>query len=167
MRVLRLLAVLVVVGAAVAWPVRAVAGSMTVYLGATPDGVATPAGPWSNLSYGSGAGGAFGVSVGDGVGAGWSSTASLAFPAGLTATSVVADRFYDAPAMSAVYQPGFATTFENVDTLRVLPGGTVPDHRPGWVLPTTHPSAVLRSRDRDADYAALLADLEVAAQLLG
>jgi DNA polymerase len=31
---------------------------------------------------------------------------------------------------------------------------------------TTHPSAVLRSRERDRDYAALVADLEVAAGLL-
>ena len=36
-------------------------------------------------------------------------------------------------------------------------------HLPAWVLPTTHPSAVLRSRDRDADYAAFVADLRVAA----
>jgi DNA polymerase len=36
-------------------------------------------------------------------------------------------------------------------------------HPPDWVLPTTHPSAVLRSRDREADYAALVADLRVAA----
>jgi DNA polymerase len=37
---------------------------------------------------------------------------------------------------------------------------------PGWAVATTHPSAVLRSRQRDEDYAALLADLEVAAGLL-
>jgi hypothetical protein len=35
------------------------------------------------------------------------------------------------------------------------------------VLPTVHPSAVLRSRDRDADYDAFVADLGVAAGLLG
>ena len=40
------------------------------------------------------------------------------------------------------------------------------EHAPLWVVPTTHPSAVLRSRDRDTDYAALVADLSVAAQLL-
>jgi uracil-DNA glycosylase family protein len=49
----------------------------------------------------------------------------------------------------------------------LLPGGAVPEHRPAWVLPTVHPSAVLRSRDRDADYAAFVADLGVAAGLLG
>jgi uracil-DNA glycosylase len=39
-------------------------------------------------------------------------------------------------------------------------------HVPDWVLPTTHPSAVLRSRQRDEDFAALVADLEVAATAL-
>ena len=34
---------------------------------------------------------------------------------------------------------------------------------PEWVLPTTHPSSVLRSRQRDEDWAALVADLTVAA----
>ncbi len=34
---------------------------------------------------------------------------------------------------------------------------------PSWVLPTTHPSAVLRSTRRDEDLAALVADLRVAA----
>jgi uracil-DNA glycosylase len=39
-------------------------------------------------------------------------------------------------------------------------------HPPGWVLPTTHPSSVLRSDDREADLAALVADLRVAADAL-
>jgi uracil-DNA glycosylase len=39
-------------------------------------------------------------------------------------------------------------------------------HAPAWVLPTTHPSAVLRSRRRDDDFAALVADLSVAARAL-
>jgi uracil-DNA glycosylase len=39
-------------------------------------------------------------------------------------------------------------------------------HPPDWVLPTTHPSAVLRSRTRDADLLALVADLRVAAAAL-
>jgi DNA polymerase len=38
--------------------------------------------------------------------------------------------------------------------------------RPAWVLPTTHPSAVLRSRNRQQDYEALVADLAVARQAL-
>jgi DNA polymerase len=37
---------------------------------------------------------------------------------------------------------------------------------PEWVLPTTHPSAVLRSRDRETDFQALVADLRVAAEAL-
>jgi DNA polymerase len=36
---------------------------------------------------------------------------------------------------------------------------------PAWAVATTHPSAVLRSRQRDEDYAALVRDLEVAAGL--
>ncbi|WKN47788.1 UdgX family uracil-DNA binding protein [Nocardioides sp. Arc9.136] len=38
---------------------------------------------------------------------------------------------------------------------------------PGWVLTTTHPSAVLRADDRDAAYGELVADLRVAAEALG
>ena len=37
---------------------------------------------------------------------------------------------------------------------------------PSWAIATTHPSAVLRSRQRHEDYAGLVADLEVAATLL-
>ena len=43
-----------------------------------------------------------------------------------------------------------------------LPSVAVPD----WVLATTHPSAVLRSRQREQDYEAFVADLTVAAQAL-
>ena len=39
-------------------------------------------------------------------------------------------------------------------------------HCPEWVLTTTHPSAVLRSRNREEDYEQLLADLRVAAKAL-
>jgi uracil-DNA glycosylase family protein len=37
---------------------------------------------------------------------------------------------------------------------------------PEWVLPTTHPSAVLRADDRDQAYSDLVADLKVAAEAL-
>jgi uracil-DNA glycosylase len=47
-----------------------------------------------------------------------------------------------------------------------LPGHHRPAHPPAWVLATTHPSAVLRSRDRDADHATLVAELRVAAAAL-
>ena len=40
------------------------------------------------------------------------------------------------------------------------------EYTPRWVLPTTHPSAVLRSRTRDEDLAAFVADLKVAAAAL-
>lgn len=36
-------------------------------------------------------------------------------------------------------------------------------HPPAWVLPTTHPSSVLRTEDRAAAYDELVADLKVAA----
>ena len=39
-------------------------------------------------------------------------------------------------------------------------------HVPDWAVATTHPAAVLRSRDRDSDYAAFVADLVVAAHAL-
>ena len=41
-----------------------------------------------------------------------------------------------------------------------------PPGLPDWVVATTHPSAVLRSRDRDRDYEALVRDLVVAADAL-
>jgi uracil-DNA glycosylase family protein len=37
---------------------------------------------------------------------------------------------------------------------------------PSWVLATAHPSAVLRSRNRDEDYAALVEDLRLAGSLI-
>ena len=40
------------------------------------------------------------------------------------------------------------------------------DNPPDWVLPTTHPSAVLRAEDRAAVYDGLVADLKVAAGAL-
>jgi uracil-DNA glycosylase family protein len=46
------------------------------------------------------------------------------------------------------------------------PSGFPVDDPPAWVMPTTHPSAVLRSRQRDEDLAALVADLRVAVSAL-
>ncbi len=45
-------------------------------------------------------------------------------------------------------------------------GGNPVGHRPYWAVATTHPSAVLRSRHRDEDLAALVSDLEQARDLL-
>jgi uracil-DNA glycosylase family protein len=67
-----------------------------------------------------------------------------------------------ATAAQAVYGPSF-----RVSTSRgLLPGW--PDSMPGFhpeiVLATTHPASVLRSRRRDEDFAALVADLRLVAQ---
>jgi uracil-DNA glycosylase len=51
-------------------------------------------------------------------------------------------------------------------TLTQWPDRFPVDHPPAWVLPTTHPSAVLRADDRDAVYDGLVADLRVAADAL-
>ena len=40
------------------------------------------------------------------------------------------------------------------------------DATPAWVVPTVHPSSILRSRQRSEDLEAFVADLEVAAALL-
>jgi DNA polymerase len=51
--------------------------------------------------------------------------------------------------------------------LRSWPEDHGEHHTPEWVLATTHPSAVLRSRNRDEDYQRLVDDLRVAATVLG
>jgi len=66
-----------------------------------------------------------------------------------------------ATAGKALYGSGFRVTLARG---RVMDG---PEHFEGWAVATTHPSAVLRSRDRDTDYAGLVADLGVAAAELG
>jgi DNA polymerase len=66
----------------------------------------------------------------------------------------------------AIYGSGFKVG-EARGELRSWPDGSEDHHRPEWVLPTTHPSAVLRSRNRDEDYQRLMDDLGVAATLLG
>ncbi len=40
-------------------------------------------------------------------------------------------------------------------------------HRPDWVVPTVHPSSVLRSRERESDLEAFVADLRTVRVLLG
>jgi len=40
-------------------------------------------------------------------------------------------------------------------------GAATSTHVPDWVVTTTHPSAILRSRNRDEDYSAFLRDLRV------
>jgi DNA polymerase len=66
----------------------------------------------------------------------------------------------------AVYGPAFKVG-EQRGRLLDWPVETYAVHRPpGWVLATIHPSAILRSRERDEMYAAFVADLLVAAQAL-
>jgi uracil-DNA glycosylase family protein len=61
-----------------------------------------------------------------------------------------------ATAAKALLGPAFRVTRQR--------GQLYPRHgHAGWTMATTHPSAVLRADDRDAAYAALVADLRVAA----
>jgi DNA polymerase len=64
-----------------------------------------------------------------------------------------------ATAAKALLGPGFRVTRQR-GYLFPRPGGA------GWSIATNHPSAVLRADDRDAAYAALVADLRVAAAAL-
>ena len=66
----------------------------------------------------------------------------------------------------AIYGSGFKVG-EARGELRSWPDSSDDHHRPEWVLPTTHPSAVLRSRNRDEDFQLLVDDLRVAATVLG
>lgn len=68
----------------------------------------------------------------------------------------------------ALYGPGFRVG-EARGQLRHWPEDFAevrPRHRPHWVLATTHPSAVLRSRNRDEDLARFVDDLRTAAGAL-
>ncbi|MDP9820203.1 UdgX family uracil-DNA binding protein [Nocardioides massiliensis] len=67
-----------------------------------------------------------------------------------------------ATAGAAVYGPGFRVGAVR-GTMQEWPTEQ-PD--PPWVVATTHPSAVLRSREREQAYAGLVADLGVAAAAL-
>jgi DNA polymerase len=72
-----------------------------------------------------------------------------------------------ATAGKAVYGSKFRVG-EVRGTLVDWPETYVVTQPPDWVLPTTHPSAVLRAEDRrDEVYAGLVADLRVAAEALG
>ncbi len=71
-----------------------------------------------------------------------------------------------ATAGKAVFGPSFQVGAVR-GSLTPWPTQRLPIQRPPeWVLATVHPSAVLRSRSRDADFAALVADLRVAAGAL-
>ena len=71
-----------------------------------------------------------------------------------------------ATAGRALYGPSFRVGAQRGRRLE-WPGATWPVARPPeFVVATTHPSSVLRSRQRDADLEALVADLVVARELL-
>jgi DNA polymerase len=67
-----------------------------------------------------------------------------------------------ATAGKALLGPKFKVT-QARGTLQTWPHDYALDPAPAWVLPTTHPSAVLRSPDREAALLGLVADLKVAA----
>jgi uracil-DNA glycosylase len=71
-----------------------------------------------------------------------------------------------ATAGGAVYGPSFRVGTARGHPLDWPAEGIGSSWSPSWVVATTHPSAVLRSRRRDEDYAALVADLVVAADRL-
>jgi uracil-DNA glycosylase len=71
-----------------------------------------------------------------------------------------------ASAGKAVYGPSFRVG-ESRGRLQSWPADSTPlEARPEWALTTTHPSAVLRSRNRSEDFDLLVADLKVAAAAL-
>jgi uracil-DNA glycosylase len=66
----------------------------------------------------------------------------------------------------AIYGPSFRVG-ESRGRLLEWPRENFGVHRaPDWVLATTHPSAVLRSRERQAAYDDMVADLRLAATTL-
>lgn len=70
-----------------------------------------------------------------------------------------------ATAGKAVYGPGFKVTAARGNALS-WPEESHASHRPGAVVATIHPSAVLRSRTRDEMFAGLVADLTRVAELV-
>jgi DNA polymerase len=70
-----------------------------------------------------------------------------------------------ATAGQAVHGSGFRVGAAR-GALQPWPGTLSLSRPPGWTLATAHPSSVLRSRDREKDRAALVADLRVAASAL-
>jgi uracil-DNA glycosylase len=71
-----------------------------------------------------------------------------------------------ATAGQAVYGASFKVTASRGQRLSWPDSLELAGH-PEWVVPTVHPSSVLRSRQRDADLASFVADLKVAVGLLG
>jgi uracil-DNA glycosylase len=72
-----------------------------------------------------------------------------------------------ATAGAAVYGPSFRVGAQRGRSLEWPEQDPAPDWIPDWVVATAHPSSILRSRKRDQDYRALVADLGVVAGLIG
>lgn len=72
-----------------------------------------------------------------------------------------------ATAGAAVYGPSFRVGAQRGRRLDWPDLEPAPGWAPEWAVVTTHPSAVLRSRNRHEDYRRLVADLAVAAELVG
>jgi len=70
-----------------------------------------------------------------------------------------------ATAGQAVFGPSFRVGATRGQRL-AWPDESATHHRPAWVVPTVHPSSVLRSRERDTDLAAFVADLRGVRALL-
>ncbi len=71
-----------------------------------------------------------------------------------------------ATAGGAVFGPSFRIGESRGRPLEWPADGIGSEWSPSWVVATAHPSAVLRSRERDRDYARPVADLELATSLL-
>jgi DNA polymerase len=72
-----------------------------------------------------------------------------------------------ATAGKAVFGTSFRVTQSRGVLLPWPPSGDAEAYGAGQALATIHPSAVLRADDRDAAHAGLVADLRVAAAVLG
>lgn len=88
------------------------AGTFKEYLGAKPDSTPVAAGPWAGITYGTTAGGPFGVAMTSPAAIGWTHTATLSPPANLTFASAMADRSFGAAVGGAVGQASIVTTWE-------------------------------------------------------
>lgn len=81
---------------------------------------------------------------------------AVARPSGVVVLGATAGKAIFGPGFRVGDQRGRLTDWPNT-------GPFAGKAEPDWVLPTTHPSAVLRSRQRDEAMAAFIADLKVAA----
>jgi hypothetical protein len=88
-------------------------GQLTEYGASLPDGSPVPAGPWVGINDGNVNGATIGVSMPADSGGGWSQTATLSPPSGMTFASVAAIRSFNAPVSGALWQPRIQTTWEN------------------------------------------------------